>query len=324
MAGSGTPAAIGRPKWRGVFAVLCTPFHEDGTLDLRSLAREVEFCVESGVSGLVSGVVASEGWTLTEAERRTVTAEVVRQAAGAVPVVAGISAGSAAASVVLLDEAQTAGAHAVIAVPAPSQAGIPSDIEGYYQALSDRTSVPVFIQNHEPPQGTRLTADRVANLVRALPHVDWVKEETSPPGPAISKELELCGPKLQGIMGGLAGRYMFEEHARGTCGTMPACEAADVHALIWNDLEAGDQESARQRFEQLLPLLNLESKTLALPKTVLAWRGVFESDYARTSMGSPLDKFDRAELAAVLARMETIHAKPKYGLTLPAGAGARQ
>jgi 4-hydroxy-tetrahydrodipicolinate synthase len=298
--------------WRGVFAVLCTPFHADGTLDLRSLAREVEFCVESGAGGLVSGVVASEGWTLTEAERRTVTAEVVRQAAGAVPVVAGVSAGSAAASAVLLDEAQTAGADAVIAVPAPSQAGIPSDIEGYYQVLSDRTSVPVFIQNHEPPQGTRLTADRVAALVAALPHVDWVKEETSPPGPAISRELELGGAKLRGVMGGLAGRYMFEEHARGTCGTMPACETADVHTLIWKDLDAGDQESARLRFEQLLPLLNLESKTLALPKTVLAWRGVFESDYARTSMGSPLDKFDRAELAAVLARIEDIQETAKY------------
>jgi dihydrodipicolinate synthase/N-acetylneuraminate lyase len=315
-------AATGtKDAWRGVFAVLCTPFHEDGTLDLRSLAREVEYCVESGVGGLVSGVVASEGWTLTEAERRTVTAEVVRQAAAAVPVVAGISAGSAAASVVLLDEAQAAGADAAIAVPAPSQAGIPSDIEGYYQALSDRTSVPVFIQNHEPPQGTRLAADRVARLVNTLPHVDWVKEETSPPGPAISRELELCGPKLRGIMGGLAGRYLFEEHARGACGTMPACEAADAHALIWKDLDAGDQETARRRFEQLLPLLNLESKTLALPKTVLAWRGVFESDYARTSMGSPLDKFDRAELAAVLARIEAIHQTAKYSPALPDLAG---
>ncbi len=199
------------------------------------------------------------------------------------------------------------GADAVIALPPTGPAAPLSAIRTYYQKLSETTSLPIFIQNHDAPYGTRLPAEFVALLVRELLHVDWVKEETIPSGHAISTEIGLSGPKLKGIMGGMAGRYLFDEYRRGACGTMPACEATDLHVLVWNALDTGDEERARQLFARLLPLLNFEARISGVYKAVLKQRGVITSDYMRHYAGNPLDDRDRVELDAILDDLRDLY-----------------
>src|SRR5438045_9797664 len=69
----------------------------------------------------------------------------------------------------------------------------------------------------------------------------------------------LAGDSLKGMMGGMAGRYLLDEYARGACGTMPACEVTDAHVAVWNALERGDQAESRRLFREILPLLNIEA-----------------------------------------------------------------
>jgi dihydrodipicolinate synthase/N-acetylneuraminate lyase len=292
-------------SWRGVFSIPCTPFTEDGALDLASLHSEVDFCVAAGAHGIVAPVNASEAWTLTDEERRTVAASIVKTVDRRIPVVVGVSAGSATASVALARHAEEIGADAVIALPPTGPTAPLSAIYDFYRALSDAIAIPIFVQNHDAPFGTRLSPEFVARLIRELPRVNWVKEETLPPGHAISAELALAGPKLQGIMGGIAGRYLLDEHRRGACGTMPACEATDVHVQVWEALDAGDERRARDLFNRLLPLLNFEARP-GTYKVVLKRRGVIASDYMRHHAGNPLDALDRTELDAILADMRDL------------------
>jgi dihydrodipicolinate synthase/N-acetylneuraminate lyase len=291
-------------RWQGVFAILCTPFYEGGELDLPSLQREIEFCLEAGTHGLVTSVNASEFWTLSDDERRRVTEVTVKSVNGAVPVIVGVTAGSVDWAASLARHAEEIGADAVMAMPPPGRPISETDIFRYFEQLTSATALPVFIQNHDAPLGTRMSPSLVARIVRELPNADWIKEETVPPGQAISVELAESGPKLRGVMGGIAGRYLFDEHARGSRGTMPACESVDVHAQVWNLLAAGDVAAARQLFGKLLPLLNLEAISPGVYKTVLYWRGVFQSDYLRSHFGNPLDEQDRRELSAVLRGLE--------------------
>ncbi len=293
-------------NWRGVFTIPCTPFTDDGGLDLASLRSEVEFCVTAGAHGVVAPVNASEAWTLTDEERRLVATTIVETVGGRIPVVVGVSSGSAAASVAFARHAAEIGADAVIALPPTGPAAPLAAIYDYYRQLSAAIAIPIFIQNHDAPYGTRLSPEFVARLVRELPHVDWVKEETLPPGHAISAEIELAGPKLKGIMGGIAGRYLIDEFRRGAVGTMPACEATDVHVQVWEALESGDERRTRDLFNRLLPLLNFEARMPGVYKAVLKRRGVIASDYLRHHAGNPLDALDRKELDAILADMNDL------------------
>ena len=54
---------------RGVYSIPVTPFHEDGKLDIESLRKCIEFCLEKGAHGIVMPVNASEVSTLTDEER---------------------------------------------------------------------------------------------------------------------------------------------------------------------------------------------------------------------------------------------------------------
>jgi dihydrodipicolinate synthase/N-acetylneuraminate lyase len=286
--------------WSGVFAILCTPFHSDGQLDLASLRREIDFCLESGVHGIVGLVNASEFWTLSDDERLQIAELVLKQVQGRVPTVIGVTAGSADWAIRFARHAQDAGASAVIAMPPNSHPATPVECFRYYERLTSVLEVPLFIQNHDAPVGTRMSPELVTRIVRELPHADWIKEETVPAGHAISYEIASCGPKLRGIMGGLAGRYVFDEYSRGACGTMPACESADIHVGIWNLLASGQEDEARALFARLLPLLNYEAVSAGVYQTVLHWRGVFESDFLRSNLSNPLDASDRRELATIV------------------------
>lgn len=311
---------IGKPAWQGVFAILCTPFTTEGELDLPSLEREIHFCLEAGAHGLVALVNASEYWTLSDEERLLVAELAIRKVGARIPTVIGVSAGSAARSMSLAQHAQDCGADAVIAMPPTGRPVNEVECFRFYESLTSVLRVPLFIQNHDAPLGTPMSPALVSRIIRELPHADWIKEETVPPGHSISHEIATSGPKLRGVMGGMAGRYLFDEYARGSCGTMPACESVDIHVKIWDCLAGGAPDKAREIFGVLLPLLNYEAISPGVYKTVLRWRGVIQSDYLRASLGNPLDKHDRRELAIILSGLRHMFQIAPLGNELVAAA----
>src|SRR5262245_36269634 len=76
---------------RGVFVVEGTLFDEDGALDLESLARLIDFYVGAGVHGLTVLGMMGEAPKLTYEESCLVVERTLRQVAGKLPVVVGVS-----------------------------------------------------------------------------------------------------------------------------------------------------------------------------------------------------------------------------------------
>jgi 4-hydroxy-tetrahydrodipicolinate synthase len=144
--------------------------------------------------------------------------------------------------------------------------------------------------------------------------VRFVKEETEFSGMMITAVREAAGETLKGVMGGKAGRHLPEEHRRGVCGTMPACEVADIHSKLWKELEAGKHEDASETYRLLLPLLLFEtSYGVAVYKEVLRRRGVIGSAYHRQSGGRVLDAGASEELTHILAAIRPMMSR-KYPL----------
>ena len=88
---------------------------------------------------------------------------------------------------------------------------------------------------------------------------------------------------------------------------MPACEIADVHVALWNAIEAKDDKRARQIFQRLLPLLDMESNYgMPLMKEVLKLRGVIPSAAVRQSGFRMLDDAAREEAATIMDGLEDL------------------
>lgn len=288
------------PAWRGIFAIAATPFLDDGRLDEAGLGRVADFICQSGAHGLVWPVLASEFYTLSDDERRRGMTIVCRQAAGRVPVVIGCGGAGAWHSVELALWAAEAGADGIIVMPPALARPDAAGVRVLYEQVARAVKLPVIVQNASPPLGVPVAPALLAELAASLPNIAYVKEEVLPGPHSIGALVRAAEPVLTGVFGGAAGAYLFDEHARGACGNMPACEFADVHAHLWNLLDGGDEAGARALFAALLPALNRERLLgVRWVKEVLRERGVIEGITCRVPT-PPEDAADIRERRIIL------------------------
>jgi 4-hydroxy-tetrahydrodipicolinate synthase len=294
--------------FRGVFAIPPTPFDDRDNIDEVSLQRCVDFCIEAGAHGLVMGVNASEAIALTDEERCRAAAIVIDQTAGRIPIIIGVSGVSTASSELFARHAARAGADAVMAMPPYVRHPPASEILDFYvRVAAAAEGLPVWIQDYVAPVGTPIAPALLGQILRDVPSVDFLKEESSYAPQVMTIVKDLAGEHLKGTMGGMAGRYLLEEYRRGACGTMPACEVADAHVLVWDALEQGNEAEARRLHTLLLPLLNFEAMySFTVYKEVLFRRGVIANPRTRVAGAGKLDRENHRELDRLLAELEPL------------------
>lgn len=290
---------------RGIYAIPPTPFKESGAIDEVSLAKCLDFVVAAGGHGIVMPVNASEAIVLTDAERQQVTELTVANVANRIPVVIGVSGTSTESSVLYTSHARDAGADAVIAMPPYVKHPPTSEIFAFYEAVAAAADpLHVWIQDYVGPIGTPMPVDLLARMLREVPGVRHVKEETATAPQVMTALRERAGDDLSGLMGGMAGRYLLEEFRRGATGSMPACEVTDVHVLIWDALERGDHVRARELHTWLLPLLNYEAMySFTIYKEILVRRGIIASAKTRVAGAGYLDRENHREIDLLLKEL---------------------
>jgi 4-hydroxy-tetrahydrodipicolinate synthase len=278
-----------------------TPYDDRDRIDEEVLRAEIEFCVESGVGGIVVPVMVSEFRALSEEERSTMVRIPVETAAGRVPVVANCAAVNTPLAVRFARYAQEVGADAVIAMPPYTLRPDFEVIYAYYEAISQAVTIPVWIQNAGI---VALSPDQIVRLCTEIEQVSWVKEEVVPSTHSIGALTARDCPALEGVMGGAGGRYMIPERARGSKGVVHACQFCDVIQRIWELLDDGEEGQAGDLFEHVLPGLVLEGLMgMAFAKEIMVRRGVFKSSRVRMQ-SRPLDEADMWEIDRIWERIQ--------------------
>lgn len=286
---------------KGILPVLPTPFLADGGIDEAGMKRLVVFALDKGVDGVVFPGFASEVETLSAAERAALLKIVVDVVAGRMPVVAGASAADWRDVVEHGRAASALGIrHLMVQVPKSVGTDAPALIEFLGRIVEALPEVEIILQNAPAPRGSDLSPQAIVAIVRALPQVTYVKEETLPAGPAISHIVAHAPSTLKGVIGGGGARYILDEYARGATAAMPALEIAEEHVAIDRALVAGRQEEARRIYVRTLPLLVLQAVyRMRLTKYVLARRGVIEGVGVR----APTPELDAAAIADIDANL---------------------
>jgi dihydrodipicolinate synthase/N-acetylneuraminate lyase len=293
--------------FRGIFTIPSTPFREDGEIDVPSFRRVVDFCVACGAHGLVFPVNASEFTSLGDDERRRLSEVLVEQNAGRVPAVVGVAGTAAEVAAAFARHAREIGADAVIAMPPYVKRGSLPDavIFDYYRAVSTAAQMPVFVQNYVPPVGTDMPAEFLLRLCREIEHVCYIKEETVPSTVKLTAIVSGNDGSCKGFFGGSGGRYLVEEHRRGSDGNMPGCHVTDVVVALWDALEAGDDAQAMHVYKEMAPLFFFEHQLPGCYKEVLYRRGVIECPLKRNGR-MLLDEIGSRYLDEILAGLEPL------------------
>ena len=178
---AGATAAAGSAKpMRGAFMILATPYTTDGAVDWDDLVREVQFCHQSGVQGMVWPQGSSGVANLTKDERMRGMEVLAKAAQGRSPaLVLGVQGKDTAEMIEYARRAEALAPDAMIAMP-PSGAKSLDEYGEYFRALAKVTSRPVIVQTTGGAPKLTPPVEFIVGLARELPNFGYVKEESEP------------------------------------------------------------------------------------------------------------------------------------------------
>jgi 2-keto-3-deoxy-L-arabinonate dehydratase len=290
---------------KGVVPIVNTTFREDGSLDLESQARLVRHLLGQGVHGIALFGNASEGYTLTQAERDQLLKLIVREVNGQVPVVVSSGHTGTDVAVQISKSAEDEGADALMILPPYFMKPDAQGIFDYFAAISKAVSIPIMVQDAPLMTQVVLACSLLIRLGREIEHVEYAKIEAPPTAPKIT-EVVSQGQDAIISFGGLNGNFLIEELDRGAVGTMPGSDLCAQFVRIWDFYQAGDRQAARNEFRRLLPLIRYELQPglgVSAMKHNLVSRGIIQCARVRQPTRS-LDTIGERELAELRREAE--------------------
>lgn len=160
----------------GVGVAIVTPFR-DGSLDVDTLKKQIEFQIASGTNFLVPVGTTGESPTLSHEEHERVIGEVIQLAAGRCKVMAGTGSNSTAEALRLTKRAAKEGADASLQVAPyynkPTQKGFYE----HFKAIAEEVGIPHCVYNIPGRSAKNIEPETIAKLAE-LPNITMVKEAT--------------------------------------------------------------------------------------------------------------------------------------------------
>lgn len=163
------------PRFRGIVPPLATPLLDRDTLDVAGLERLLEHVLAGGVHGVFVLGTTGEGPALPLSVRRAVVERTVRQVAGRVPVLVGISDTVLSDSLALARFAADKGAAAVVAAPPYYFPAGQGPLERWCRALVGGLPLPLLLYNMPEMVKVTLEPDTVRRL-SDLPGIVGLKD----------------------------------------------------------------------------------------------------------------------------------------------------
>ncbi len=240
-----------RVMFKGSFPALVTPF-KNGELDLDTLKKLVEWHIGEGSHGLVPVGTTGESPTLTHREHEMVIEEVVKAAAGRVPVIAGAGSNNTLEGIGLIQHAEKVGADAALVVTPyynkPTQAGMIA----HFTALHDCCTLPIIIYNIPGRSVVDMSPDTMGKLAK-LPRIIGVKDATGDLS-RVPKQRITCGKDFIQLSGEDATALGFNAHGGVGCISVTANVAPKLCAEFQEATLAGDYKTALEYQDRLMPL----------------------------------------------------------------------
>jgi len=239
-------------KWRGVYAVMLTPFRADESLDEVALRKHTDFLIDEGVHGIIATGSTGEFASLSDEERKRVVDITVDQARGRVPVLVGSAANSTQHTIVYSQYAEQAGADGLMIV-APYYCH-PNERELYehYKAVAKSVHIPIMIYNNPVTSGVDMKPELLARLAE-VDNISYVKEATDDIR-RVGQIQRLCGDKMTVFVG--CDNVMFECWLMGAEGWVSGSaniipkQCVEVYELT----AKGEIDQARELYYRMLPL----------------------------------------------------------------------
>lgn len=170
-----TDSAI--PILQGSMVALVTPMHPDGSLDLDSYRKLIDWHSAEGTDALVVVGTSGESPTVSVDEHAELIKVAVEHSAGRLPVIAGVGGNSTAEAIDLSRHAKAVGAQAGLSVVPyynkPSQEGLYQ----HFRTIAEAVDLPCVLYNVPGRTVADMSNDTILRLAQ-VPGIIGVKDAT--------------------------------------------------------------------------------------------------------------------------------------------------
>lgn len=238
----------------GIIPPIVTPFDRHGEIEEAALRDNVRFVLSRGVHGICFGGSTGEGHTLSADELERVAEICAEEAAGRVPVVAGIIVNSTRDAIAKSGRMARYGVDALQVTPVHYLFRPDEDATfAHFKALADTTDLPILIYNVVP--WNYLSPALLVRMMREIPSVKGVKQSAG--DLKLFADLMITAPK-DALVFSAVDALLYPSFVLGSHGTIAANPAAapGVCVALWDAVQEGDHGRARAIHEALLRFWN--------------------------------------------------------------------
>lgn len=237
--------------FKGSMPALVTPFR-NGELDMETLKKLVEWHIGEGSDGLVPVGTTGESPTLTHREHEQVVEEVVKAAAGRVPVIAGAGSNNTLEAIRLVRHAESVGADAALVVTPYYNKPTQSGLIAHFTALHDCANLPIIIYNIPGRSVVDMSPETMGKLAE-LPRIVGVKDATGDLA-RVSDQRITCGADFIQLSGEDATAHGFNAQGGTGCISVTANVAPKLLSTMQAACATGDYQTALDIQDRLMPL----------------------------------------------------------------------
>ncbi len=293
-----------KKKLAGVLPIVHVPFEDDGTIDEKTLKKEIDWIFSVKAQGLGTGMV-SEILRLTFEERISLTNHIVQFTEGRGATFAGVGAESTKQALVYAKAAEKAGCDGIMAIP-PVTTSLPEEaVLKHFRTLAEEVNLPLIVQDASGYVGQAIPLRIYIQLLELYGNEKILfKPEASPIGPNLSALRDASSGKAK-IFEGSGGILLVDSFRRGITGTMPGVDLLDGIVSLWNALVNGDDKTTYRVYFPICAIVALQLQAgldgfLAIEKFILKYRGIFKNEVRRSPYSWDLDLETSSEILRLL------------------------
>ena len=236
---------------KGSMPALVTPFY-NGKVDIETLKKLVEWHISQGSHGLVPVGTTGESPTLSHEEHEMVVSQVVRTAAGRIPVVAGAGSNNTAEALRFMKHAKSVGADAALVVTPYYNKPTQDGLYAHFKMLHDECDLPIVIYNIPGRSVVDMTPQTMGDLAK-LPGIIAVKDATGDLA-RVCDQRAACGKDFIQISGEDATAHGFNAQGGVGCISVTGNVAPKLCSALQNACLTGEYALALELQDQLMPL----------------------------------------------------------------------
>lgn len=160
----------------GAGVAIVTPMHENGDVNYEKLSEILEEQIAGGTDAVIICGTTGESSTLTHEEHLDVIRYTVEKVAKRIPVIAGTGSNCTATAIYLSQEAEKAGADALLLVTPYYNKATQNGLIAHYTAICNEVNIPAILYNVPSRTGCGLQPQTVATLVKDVENIVGIKE----------------------------------------------------------------------------------------------------------------------------------------------------